>query len=84
MLENAGLVIESRRPLFVLMNTPIDSSSRFLEKSWTGVNLLARRGPRTANLVGALLFPLDLALTRLLREGPATEIAVCRKPTAPS
>lgn len=84
LLEGAGLVIESRRPLFVLMNTPVDSDSRFLEKTWTGVNLMVRHGPRSANLVGALLFTLDLALTRVLREGPSTEIVVCRKPVAPS
>jgi SAM-dependent methyltransferase len=84
LLEGAGLVIESRRPLFVLMNTPIDSDSRLLEKAWAGVKLLVRLGPRSANLVGALLFPLEVALTRLLREGPSTEIVVCRKPAAPS
>ena len=84
LLEGAGLVIESRRPLFVLMNTPVDSNSRFLEKTWTGVNLVVRHGPRSANLAGALLFPLDLALTHIMREGPSTEIMVCRKGAAPS
>jgi SAM-dependent methyltransferase len=83
LLEGAGLVIESRRPVFVLMNTPIDSDSRVLKKTWDGVNFMVRLGPRAANLVGGLLFPLDLALTRLVREGPSTEIVVCRKPAAP-
>jgi len=80
LLRRAGLTIESRRPLFVLMNTPIDSDSRFLRRSWTAVNLLVRRGPRYGQAVGALLFPVELALIRLLKEGPSTEIVVCRKP----
>ena len=29
--------------------------------------------------VGAVLFPVDLALRSLLSEGPSTEIVVCRK-----
>jgi SAM-dependent methyltransferase len=80
LLSRAGLTIESRWPLFVLMNTPIDSESAFLRRSWTAVNLLVRRGPRYGWTVGALLFPVELALVRLLKEGPSTELVVCRKP----
>jgi SAM-dependent methyltransferase len=82
LLRQAGLTIESRLPVFVLMNTPVDSDSSFLRRSWTAVNLLVRRGPRYGQAVGALLYPLELALTRVLKEGPSTEIVVCRKPVA--
>jgi hypothetical protein len=30
-------------------------------------------------LVGATLYPLDLALTSVMRESPTTEIMVCRR-----
>ncbi len=82
LLSKAGLTIESRRPLFVLMNSPVDSDSGLLRRSWTAVNLLVRRGPRYGEAVGALLYPLELVLTRLLKEGPSTEIVVCRKSVA--
>lgn len=79
LLREAGLEIELRKPLFVLMNTPVDSDSPVLERTWTAVNLLVRRGPRMGGAVGAALYPLELGLTRLVREGPSTEIVVCRK-----
>ena len=82
LLNQAGLTVESRRPIFVLMNTPVDSDSGFLRRSWTAVNLLVRRGPGYGQVVGALLYPLELALTRILTEGPSTEIVVCRKSAA--
>lgn len=78
-LRAAGLELEYRRPLFVLMNTPIDSESGVLRRTWTGINLLVRRRPRAGRLVGGLVYPFELALTRVVSEGPSTEIAVCRK-----
>ena len=66
----------------MLTNTPVDSDSGFLRRSWTAVNLLVRRGPGYGQVVGALLYPLELALTRILKEGPSTEIVVCRKSAA--
>jgi SAM-dependent methyltransferase len=79
LLRSAGLEIESRRPVFVLMNTPVDSESMLLRHTWTAVNLLVRRGPRWGFVVGALLYSIDVVLTRLVSEGPSTEIVVCRK-----
>ena len=79
LLRGAGLEIELRRPVFVLMNNPIDSTSRSLQRVWTAINLLVRRGPRWGYVVGAALFPLEIALTRFAREGPSIEIVVCRK-----
>jgi SAM-dependent methyltransferase len=79
LLREAGLEVELRRPVFVLMNTPVDSDSGVLRRSWTGVNLLIRRGTGWGRAVGLTLYPLELVLTRVLREGPSTEIVVCRK-----
>jgi SAM-dependent methyltransferase len=80
-LCEVGLKIELRRPLFVLMNNPVDSHSVLLARMWSGVRVLARN--KTAGwLLGALLFPLELTLTRFVREGPATEIVICRRRVA--
>lgn len=73
----AGLVIEQRRPMFLLMNEPIDAAGPLLPGWWR----LARRtagARRPSVLLGASLYPLERALVRLAREGPSTEIAVCR------
>jgi SAM-dependent methyltransferase len=76
-LEGAGLEIAVRRPLFVLMNTPVDSDSAFLRHFFPVVHRLARA--RVVGwLLGAALYPFELALIRLLHEGPTTEIVVCR------
>lgn len=79
MCRDAGLVIEQRRPMFVLMNAPDDSSSAAMALWWRLVSAVARRGEWTGWLVGACLYPLEWMLTRLLREGPSTELAVCRR-----
>jgi len=79
LLRDAGLELELRRPMFVLMNTPVDSNSAFLRRAWTAVNLFVQQGPRWGYLAGSVLFPLDVALTRWVTEGPSTEIVVCRK-----
>jgi SAM-dependent methyltransferase len=79
LLTAAGFDVELRRPVFVLMNTPVDSDSALLEKSWKAVNILVRGHSRRGWAVGAALYPLELALGRLLENGPSTEIVVCRK-----
>jgi SAM-dependent methyltransferase len=82
LLRNAGLEVELRRPLFVVMNTPVDSDSRLLHRTWAVISLLASRGPKRGYLVGSVLYPIDVILTRLFSEGPSTEIVVCRKANA--
>jgi SAM-dependent methyltransferase len=79
LLGDAGLEIEFRRPVFVLMNTPVDSDSALLRRSWKTINILVRDHSRTAWVVGAALYPLELALGRVVKDGPSTEIVVCRK-----
>lgn len=82
-IEAAGLVPVERRPMFVVMNTPVDSSHRRALQYWEVLTAVVRRGPRVANLVGMALFPIELLLTRIRREGPSTEIMVCRKQRQP-
>jgi SAM-dependent methyltransferase len=80
LLKDAGFEIVSRRPMFWLMNGPVDSTSRILHGWWKRLTRVVRHSDRVANVVGAMLFPVELTLTRVLRESPTTEIMVCRKP----
>ncbi|WP_412070323.1 class I SAM-dependent DNA methyltransferase [Rubrivirga sp. IMCC43871] len=82
-VEAAGLELHSRRPMFVLMNAPDDSTSPLLRGWWRLLTAFAQRGERAGWLAGAALYPIDRALTYLLHEGPTTELAVCRRPPQP-
>lgn len=83
-LHDAGLELVSRRPMFVLMNTPIDSRSRLLALWWRSLTSGLHRWPRLAPAAGMVLSGADLALTRVLREGPSTELVVCRRRSSPA
>lgn len=78
-LRGAGLRLLARKPMFVLMNNPIDSRSAIFKYYWKALSLVSEYAPAGA-LTGALLYPVELALTALLSEGPSTEIALAVKP----
>lgn len=79
LLGATGLEVLERRPAMVLMNAPVDSDSRVLNMSWRVIEGLASRSEKLGWATGALLYPLDLALCRLLHEGPTTELMICRR-----
>jgi SAM-dependent methyltransferase len=74
----AGFAIESRRPMFVVMNAPVDADARALER-WRRLTRRARESERWGSFIGASLYPIDRALTRVMRESPTTEVMICRK-----
>jgi SAM-dependent methyltransferase len=74
----AGFEILDRRPVFVLMNRPIDSGSPALRWWWRGLERMARR-EGIGSVIGHALYPLEVALTSILRQGPSTELMICRK-----
>jgi len=76
----AGFEIVERRPMFVLMNEPVDSNSRLLKTEYGLLGRVIRRFPPLGSPAGAMMYPLEILLTSTLRESPATEIMVCRKP----
>lgn len=78
-IRGAGLRMLARKPMFVLMNNPIDSRSTLFKYYWKALSLVSEFAPAGA-VTGALLYPLELALTALLAEGPSTEIALAVKP----
>ncbi len=78
-LRGAELEVVRRVPMFVLMNAPVDSRSRLLKRRWTRLSARLAAGPDRGKRAGAVLYPIELALTAVLRESPSTEVMVCRK-----
>lgn len=81
-VADAKLEIVTRRPAFVLMNDPVDTRSVRRQRWWEGLTRRLRKDPRAGCLLGAAKFPVEVAATRVWREGPSTEIMVCRRPAA--
>jgi SAM-dependent methyltransferase len=78
----AGMRIVERRPAFVLMNTPVDSTSKALQRYWALVRRIAAKHALAGEAAGAALYGPELLLTRIVREGPSTEYVVCRHATS--
>lgn len=78
-LDSAGLEIVRRVPMFVLMNFPVDASSAWWPAAWQRAARLVRRRDWIGWLAGALLFPIEVLLTRVVTESPTTEVLVCRR-----
>jgi SAM-dependent methyltransferase len=82
-LKRNGLQIIERRPMFVLMNAPVDTQSRRLKAFWTRLEAQLKKGERQSRLIGAALYPVDSLLTKVMKEGPTTEVVLCRKSVLP-
>lgn len=78
-VTKAGFQIIRRVPMFILMNAPVDISAPWPFKFWRLAMLPVRAVPLLGSIYGALLYPLELQLTRFLRESPTTEMMICRK-----
>lgn len=74
-----GMRILRRVPMFVLMNAPIDTSAKWPKFLWRAAMAPVHFVPALGFVYGALLFPLELTLTRLLGESPSTEMMICQK-----
>ena len=79
LVEAAGFRVVRRVPMFVLMNYPADTRSRLARWAWTAMVSPALLAEPLGWLVGALLYPVERALVRLLRESPSTELMICQK-----
>lgn len=73
-----GLTLESRRPWFMLMNDPVDSSSRAHKRAWWAVRKASEKIPGAGYALGAALYPAEVVLTKAARESPTSEIAVAK------
>jgi SAM-dependent methyltransferase len=79
LLRKVGFEPLARRPMFVLMNYPVDSTSRVHRLCWRALVLAMVTWNRLGAVLGAVLYPLELALVARLKEGPSTELMLCRK-----
>jgi len=79
LLKDAQLVPTLQRPMFFLMNSPIDSDSRILRRWWFTVVRLSARHEVLGWSLGAAVFPWELVLVRLTTRGPSSKIIVCQR-----
>lgn len=79
-LTEAGLEILDRRPMFVLMNSPMDSASPLVQLFWAVLERTVSRVPAAGRFVGGAMYPLECVLVSVCGESPAAEIMLCRKP----
>jgi SAM-dependent methyltransferase len=78
-LGQVGFQIVRRRPMSVLMNYHVDTRSQTLKLLWRAFTFSVRKSELWGGLLGATVYPLEMILTGVFREGPSTEIMVCQK-----
>jgi SAM-dependent methyltransferase len=74
-----GFRIVRRVPMFILMNAPIDSSSRWPMLAWRAFLAPVHFLPTLGSVYGAVLYSSDIVLTRMMSESPTSEIMICQK-----
>lgn len=77
-LEKFGFIALERSPMFFLMNAPIDSKNRLLNKMWRMITKNVSRGEKFGWIIGALMFPLEIFIISITKESPTTEIMICK------
>jgi len=78
-LTENGFKITHRCPMFVLMNTPVDTTRTVSKNMWKVISLTLQKYGDTAGLViGSILYPLEILLTSLLNESASTEMMICK------
>ena len=78
-LSRSGFEILFRASMFAVMNEPIDTAGADRSFLWKVLTYPARKSEALGFLLGGILYPLELTLTKVLKESPTTEIMVCRK-----
>src|SRR2546429_8633811 len=73
LLRNTGFAVLRRVPMFVLMEEPLDSRSSVYRFLWKLVTYPARRSVPAGFLLGSVLYPLELLLSKMLGELPTHE-----------
>ena len=75
----AGLEVVDRRPMFVLMNYPADTSSKLARWGWAAMVAPAMASDWLGGVLGALLYPIERRLVGGVKESPSTELMICRR-----
>jgi 2-polyprenyl-3-methyl-5-hydroxy-6-metoxy-1,4-benzoquinol methylase len=78
-LGRNGLRIVQRTPIFVVMMLPLDTATDLPRKLWRLMMTPVYFFPKLGGLFGAALYGVDSVLSRVVSEGPATELVICQK-----
>jgi 2-polyprenyl-3-methyl-5-hydroxy-6-metoxy-1,4-benzoquinol methylase len=78
-LKDNGFEIIRRKPMFVLMNAPIDTTKPRIKRRWKAITLLLAKGETIGSILGCILYPIEIILVSILKESASTEIMTCRK-----
>jgi len=79
LLRANGLEPVRRDPMFVLLNGPVDSDNPLLKAWWGGLTRVVSFRDQLGNVLGAVLYPVELLAVRLARRGPSSKLLVCRR-----
>ncbi len=80
LLGRAGFEVMDTRPMFILMNAPVDSQNPVLRAWWWILYQLTARFHRLGGVLAALIYPLERLLLKLAGDdGPTTKVIICRK-----
>jgi SAM-dependent methyltransferase len=74
-----GFEIIERCPMFVLMNSPVDTTQRPIKMMWRFITKSIQYNDKFGLIIGAILYPLELMLVTFMKESPSTEMMICRK-----
>jgi 2-polyprenyl-3-methyl-5-hydroxy-6-metoxy-1,4-benzoquinol methylase len=78
-LDAAGFEIIRRVPMFVVMNYPADTRSRWARLGWTALVAPAMVSDFLGGWLGRGLYRIERRLVRTRTESPSTELMICRK-----
>jgi len=78
LVEN-GFEIIRRKPMFVLMNAPVDTTRQRAKRRWKALTMLLKKGETIGFMLGCILYPLEVMLVTISKETASTEIMTCRK-----
>ena len=79
LLGKTGFEVVGRVPMFVVMEEPLDSTSQWYRFLWKLMTYPVKRSELAGFLIGGMLYPLELILTKVCRESSTTEIVICYK-----
>lgn len=77
-LKASGFKIIDRVANYVLMNEPMDAKSKTVPRIWNALTSFSKKSKLLDSLIWPLLYPIELLLTRLMKESPAQEFMICK------
>ena len=78
LLARTGFEVVCRVPMFVVMEEPLDATSPWYRLLLKLMTYPVKNSEFAGFVIGGILYPLELMLTRVFTESPSTEIIVCR------